>query len=517
MKKCVKLLAGLLVVLIAVLLVGCGEQVETGNSNEVQNEEIVTEILEETSTPAEYVYTKETVTYTEKNEQYSFRTDMERTDTDKAHYFFEKKIADEQRRACIEATEQILAQLGELTEVPEICVLTEKSYDSLFVVGNRVFLKEQDWQTQEYVTSVLMAVYGDFTHYGLVYGYANLLCQRLNWGESVEGEFVVPSVTEVCDLGLLCFDTAFVSGEDANAAGKLACHFAASCDEEELKRLISDSDTTEGMTGVSKALSEYYAANGLAYEPSVVRYGFGGVSYDYVVESDIGTFYLCDGWQDRMYELNPMVSENFLHENYVEVNEFYSINLKQMQQYRDDINLYPYDEDISILFTNDPYLQVSQTNVIKNKIEIIHISAIMHEYIHNLINYVGEENWKAEGIARYLDLRYDYYGAPATTYDYNSNLNHPDYLALQEYTQKIGRPLDMAVDYLTVYDLISYSTGKDIPASFFNYLAKQYGEQTMIHSIFGDGEPLPKSQEELVNDWVAYLNETYKDYSKVEN
>lgn len=502
---------------LTMFLVGCGEQTETGNSDEVQDEEIVTEILEETSTPAEYVYTKETVTYTEKNEQYSFRTDMERTDTDKAHYFFEKKVADEQRIACIEATEQILAQLGEFAEVPEICVLTENSYDSLFVVDNRVFLKEQDWQAHEYVTSILMAVYGDFTHYGLAYGYANLLCQRLNWGECVEGMFVVPSVTEVCDLGLLCFDTAFVSEEDASAAKNLACHFASICEKETLKKLLADSDTTDGMAQVSAALSEYYAENGLVYEPTTVRYGFGGVSYDYVVESDIGVFYLCEGWQDRMYELNPMVSENFLHENYVEVNDFYSINLKQMQQYRDEINLYPYDEDISILFTNDPYLQVSQTNVITNKIEIIHISAIMHEYIHNLIYFEGEDHGESEGIARYLDLRHDYYGAPATTYDYNSRLDDPNFIYLKEYSEKIGRPLDMAVDYLTIYELRSYSTGILQVSAFFSYLAKQYGEQTMIQSIFGDGEPLPKTQEELIADCIAYLNETYKDYSKVEN
>ena len=516
MKKSINLLLGVLVTWLVVFLVGCGEQAGTNSSGEVLNENPVTEPQEDPA-PVEYTYIKETVDYTEKNKQYSFRMDMERTDTDRAHYFFEKKVADEQRRACIEATEQILGQLGELPEVPEICVLTEKSYDSLFVVDNRVFLKEQDWQRHEYVTSVLMAVYGDFTHYGLAYGYANLLCQRLNWGENVEGVFVVPSVTEVCDLGLLCFDTAFVSGEDTNTAEKLACHFAVSCDEEELKQLISDSDTTEGMTEVSKALSEYYAANGLVYEPSVVRYGFGGVSYDYVVESDIGTFYLCDGWQDRMHELNPMVSENFLHENYAEVNEFFTINLRQMQQYRDEINLYPYDEDIRILFTNDPYLQVSQTNVIKNEIDIIHISAIMHEYIHNLIDYVGEEHWKAEGIARYLDLRHDYYGAPATTYDYNSRLDDPNFIFLKEYSEKIGRPLDMAVDYLTIYELRSYSTGILEGSAIFSYLAKQYGEQTMIQSIFGDGEPLPKTQDELIADCIAYLNETYRDYSKVEN
>lgn len=478
--------------------------------------------------PVEYVYTKETVDYTEKNKQYSFRMDMERTDTEKAHYFFEKKIVDEQRRACIEATEQILAQLGELPAIPEICVLTEKSYGSLFVVGNRLFLTEQDWQTHEYVTNVLMAVYGDFTHFGLAYGYANLLCQRLNWGEPAEGAFVVPSVVEVCDLGLLCFDTAFVSEDDANTAKNLACHFSAGCEEETLKRLISESDTTEGMAAVRDALAEYYAANGVTYEPSMIRYGFGGISYDYIVESDIGTFYLCDEWQDRYYQDNPMVSENFLHENYAELNEFFEINLMQMQQYRDTINLYPYDDDISIIMTDDPYLHVSYCNIITNQIYMISVVSMMHEYIHALTKTenIEVEAWQIEGFARYFDLRYDHYGAPHTTWDYTNNM--PDnavWLAAGEYVAALDRPLDMVVDCLTIFDLICYCGGATDPnqgdgyiagASFINYLAKQYGEQTVIQSIYGGGEPLPKPHGELVADWVAYLNETYKDYSKLE-
>ena len=477
--------------------------------------------------PVEYVYTGETVTYTEKNEQYSFRMDMERTDTEKAHYFFEKKIVDEQRRACIEVTEQILAQLGELAEIPEICVLTESSYGSLFVIGNRVFLTEQDWQTHEYVTHVLMAVYGDFTHYGLAYGYANVLCRRLNWGEPFEGAFVVPSVVEVCDLGLLCFDSAFVSEKDANAAKNLACHFAASCEEEELKSLLADSDTTEGMAAVRDALAEYYADNGLVYEPSKIRYGFGGISYDYVVESDIGTFYLCDEWQDRNYEFNPLVSENFLHENYVDVSDFFEINFMQMQKLRDTMNMYPYDEDIKILLTDDPYLQESYADSKLDQICILSVVSVMHEYIHVLtrMDFIQAEPWQIEGLARYLDLRYDYYGTPFTNYDYSNMPDSYMYWGAREYVESLDRPLDMTIDYLTVYDLISYSGGATDPnqakgyiggASFINYLAKQYGEQTVLQAIYCGGEPLPKSHEELVADWVAYLNETYKDYSKRE-
>lgn len=521
MKRGTKYLFCLLSALLLVFLVACGNQTTTNDSADAQIRN-TSELPEPDPAPVEYTYTKETVDYTEKNGQYSFRMDMERTDTDKAHYFFEKKIVDEQRRACIEATEQILAQLGELTDVPEICVLTEKSYDSLFVVGNRVFLSEQDWQTHEYVTNVLMAVYGDFTHYGLAYGYANLLCQRLNWDNPVEGEFVEPSVVEVCDLGLLCFNTAFVSEEDANTAKSLACHFSANCDEDALKQLISVSDTTDGMDAVSSALAEYYAENGLTYQPSTVRYGLGGVSYDYIIESDICIFFLCDDWKDKLFEQHPLVSENFLHENYLETKMFWETNLKQMQQYRDLLQLEPYDEGISFVFTDDQYRHIAEYDGLKKRADILSVVNVMHEYIHALTNPMGRELWVIEGIARYFDTRFDYYGAPYISATYNENLDSPSYQFIKEYVEKIGRPVDVAIDYLEIYNLYVYSgdifdinVDKGYPgASYIGYLVSQYGEQTVIQSIFGD-ETLPKTHDELVAEWVAYINETYKDYSKL--
>ena len=524
MKRRTKYLFCLLSALLLVFLAACGNQTTTNDSADTQIGNTSLELPEPDPTPVEYTYSTETVDYTEKNEQYSFRMDMERTDTDNAHYFFEKKVVDEQRRACIEATEQILAQLGELADVPEICVLTEKSYGSLFVVGNRVFLSEQDWQTHEYVTSVLMAVYGDFTHYGLAYGYANLLCQRLNWDNPVEGEFVEPSVVEVCDLGLLCFNTAFVSEEDANTAKSLACHFSANCDEDALKQLISVSDTTEGMEAVSTALAEYYANHGLEYNPSTLRYGFGANSYDYIVESDICTFYLCDNWYDRNHERNELISESFLHESYSEIDTFFELNLTQMQQYRDLFKLEPYDEGIIFLFTDDPYLREGQYDSHKKRADILTVTNIMHEYIHALTNPVGRELWEIEGFARYFDLRYDYYGAADTSAAYNRDVSSDlaGYQFLREYVEKIGRPIDMPTDYLELYNLFSYSRSITDPnagggfsgASYIGYLVSQYGEQTVIQSIFGD-ETLPKTHEELVAEWVVYINETYTDYSKL--
>ena len=55
----------------------------------------------------------------------------------------------------------------------------------------------------------------------------------------------------------------------------------------------------------------------------------------------------------------------------------------------------------------------------------------------------------------------------------------------------------------------NYLTG----SSFVQYLVKQYGEEAVIKSIYGNGSPLPKTYAELVKEWNGYIETNYKNYS----
>ena len=81
--------------------------------------------------------------------------------------------------------------------------------------------------------------------------------------------------------------------------------------------------------------------------------------------------------------------------------------------------------------------------------------------------------------------------------------------------------IDMAKDYCELENVAVYYFGFTDPnanylagSSFVQYLVKQYGEEAVINSIYGDKTPLPKTYVELVRDWVAYIETHYQDYSK---
>ena len=70
---------------------------------------------------------------------------------------------------------------------------------------------------------------------------------------------------------------------------------------------------------------------------------------------------------------------------------------------------------------------------------------------------------------------------------------------------------NVAVHYFSFYDPNkNYLAG----SSFVQYLVKQYGEEAVINSIYGNGDPLPKTYAELVKEWKEYIESEYIGYSK---
>lgn len=474
----------------------------------------------------EYLYSTRKIMYSEENAQYSFSMDADYTEAEFARYYFDPLIDIAKRESCIDATERILSKQP-LNVIPEIYVFSEDRYNGVNIVENKLFITVREWQTIDYTANVLLTAYGGFSHFGLAFGYANLICGELQWGNSIEGQFTKPSIVDLCDLNLLCFDAPFSSEQDVTVTQQLACGFVSDYitehGEDELQQLLSVSDTTEGMESVKAELKNYYRDNNLTYDPSTIRYGYGGVSFDYIVSDDLATFYLGSDWKDANSDHNPLVSDNFLHENYADTKAFYEINLQQMKQYQDLFALEDYNNDLSIVFSNSKSpSQSSFYQAVTHRIYVINIDSLMHEYIHALTQpKLSMDDWQTEGFARYFSYRHDYYGIAFLNQDYNNTPLSAATQYVHEYLDTIDRPIDMAIDYAEIENIAVYSRDYKNPnsgyvagSSFVQYLVEQYGEKAVINSIYGDGTTLSKSYSELVAEWNSYIADTYSDYSK---
>ena len=473
-----------------------------------------------TTPPEERNYFSADVTYSEPTAQYAFRLNMDATETESAKYFFEESIENKDREACIEVTDKVLSNLTLDEVVPEIYVFSNDRYNYKNISDHKLYCSIQDWKSVEYVTDVLLVAYSESAHYGTAFGYANYLSKNYNWN-SYESKFSNPSVSDTFDLNYLCFNESFTTSNDIAVAKGIACAFVDAYinqhGEQAFQQLLSAPSKS------TNALATYYTENGVSYTPSAVQYGYGGKKYDYLVYSDYGTFYIGKDWVDMCADSNPLITDGFLHSDYSNTKVFFETNISQMKQYQDLFNLDTYNNDLAIVFSPktsaSPY---SYYQGVIHRIYLYNVDSLMHEYIHSLTMPSNSmASWQAEGFARYFSYYYDFYGIPFLNQDYNNSPNTPELQYVHEYLATINRPIDMAKDYREIENVAVYYFNFTNPnvnylagSSFVQYLVKQYGEEAVINSIYGNGDPLPKTYAELVKEWNEFIEANYSNYSK---
>ena len=160
---------------------------------------LLSSCIQNPSAPLERNYVSSDVTYSEPTAQYAFRLNMDTTETDSAKYFFEESIENKDRETCIEVTDKVLSHLTLDEVVPEIYIFSNDRYSYKNISDHKLYCSIQDWKSVEYVTDVLLVAYGESTHYGTAFGYANYLSKNYNWN-SYESKFSNPSVSDTFDL-----------------------------------------------------------------------------------------------------------------------------------------------------------------------------------------------------------------------------------------------------------------------------------------------------------------------------
>lgn len=474
----------------------------------------------------DYTYTPQLLAFSEKGVGYGVKRDMEVLETTAARYQFDTDLDETQRRACAEATEQLLLALGEFPEKPEITIFSPKHYDGLYLEGNHLYCGPRDWQSIDYAADVLLAVYGEFTHYGAAYGYAAVLCQRLGWIPEEMPAFTAPTVLETGDLNILCFSDRFTSPADVAAAKTMARGFTGyllgHMSEERFRKLLDDSSTTEGMELLTNKLGTYYDLMDLfSYQPTTLRFGYGGSSMDYMVASDLARFCLEKEWEEvYRKELYP---ENFLHRDYPQVKAFFQLNLQQMQEYQKDLGQQaPNDGVLVVLENRVNYSRSSWYEPSEKTAHTASVMSLMGAWLDSQLyapDFSYETGWPYYGLLRNLLWDHNAYCVS----DFDAAISSFEGTAadiVRAIEAHEGRTFSTSTDWQIFDHLFANTSGFRHPstnpanagASFVGYLMELYGKDTIIDHFCGSKAPLPQSYEELIPQWQDYIQELAESY-----
>ena len=454
--------------------------------------------------------------------------DMEVVELDSTSYAFETNISLLDREECIQVTEELLDKIG-LDYNIHINIFSTKTYDCNFVDEGSIFTYLQDWKSPDYVSTLLLGIFGEYCNYGLIYGYANYLCHNV-FDTPIEIYSNVENYNgdlNALDLNLICFRPEFFSEFDIESIKQISNTFVTEFIQdkgiESFHKLLQNSGDTQNVVVFTNTMTEFYASKDINYIPSNILYRLGGRSYDYIVKCEYATMYIEKDWYDGNKDLCPYTYDGFLHQNYEDTRKFFSINIKQMEQYQSLFSLDTYNNDLSIYFTNH-YDKMSVYEISKHAISVMNTGSFMHEYIHALTaNCIIPEKWAGEGFARYFGYRYDYYGNAMNNVDYNSVPETNRFLYIHEYKQNVGRDIDITKDFEELQHITTYVYGCDDPndaggyapgASFIGYLISRFGEKEVIEIICETHDFGETTFDELVSDWLLFINENYSEYTK---
>lgn len=477
----------------------------------------------------ELVFITEKVILREPDNTFAISNDMELVSVDGVTYAFEQAVSSDERMDCIEKTQSILDRIGSENEI-HIYIYDNNTYNSTYINEGAIYTSVQSWESSEYISYLLLGLFGEYCNYGAVYGYTALLYRQLNGATVEKDEFVWDNTMDcsALDLNLLCFNETFVSIKEVENVRNISAAFVSDYMDmygvSKFHELLINSGTVEGVDLFGKALSDFYSANHIDYIPSNVLYAFGGRSYDYIARCPYAAFFITNDWYDENAEQNPLTYENFLHQSYIDVKKFFEVNSEQMGKYQSLFGLEPYNNDLKVYFSNNKRLsRVSYYKPETHSIYLMNVDSLMHEYIHSITveHNPSDSIWSIEGGARYFSYKYDSYGIALLNVHYNAPASSEENLYIREYKEKIGRDIDIEFDFTELEDIIVYSIGYSDPnssyaagSSFVAYMVSQFGEDEVIDMIFSEHGIEHSLYTELVDNWVSYINTKYENYSK---
>lgn len=389
--------------------------------------------------------------------------------------------------------------------------------------GGLYYLGDGDFASADFGARLITLACGGYANYGAAYGYAGYILEQ----EIDE----LPELTDSAarDLNWLCFREGFVSAEEIVVNQNAACAFAreyiAANGESEYVQLLKQSGDPETVANFNTALSDWYAEHGLNYMPSDVLYGIGGEHHDYLVLHTYATMYMAKTWNNSSWWSTLIQDDRFLHESYEDVKYCFELTKLQMETLQEALGFDITYEPITVEFLSQHGTSRAYPN--NAKLDIGDIGALCHEYTHYLNTRMmrhsyAQYRWLDEGLTEYLAMthpnpyefaKYDYAkenGLPvqaSITGDWND--------IYKIIIADMEEPLDM---WRVRWDLYAYYyEDYDLNGigifSFPAYLIDTLGYETLYHYGYQtDEEPANLDLEQLRDDWIAYLENTYGKY-----
>ena len=474
-------------------------------------------------------FTEEEYIYRQDNANSAKLFHMKYAQVDSVDFFIEEGVPEEIAYEYIDRTIFALKKMG-YDDALKVYLFDGDSVEFCDVREKEVFCSVPTQRKLDFYVNLVLACNGHGCKYGLAHGYANYL-----FGERTEkAEFLShhhEDTLEEAGLSLLCFDDKYSPYEVIESSVELAYSFTSFYIKEygvdAFVNLLKDSGNVNKLQEVHEIINDYCKGKYILADSSSLLFSVGGLYFDYIVESPEAVFYVNRNYRDALVNVNPALTQNFLHNDYYSIKDFFEINVSQMNYYKELFGLNPKAEPIDVVLSSDG----KDSYIVNDRlVHIEAVSSIPHEYIHVIThNLLVNEKWCGEGLAAYFSCYKNAYGMDMLTRDYNNPQTSEELkLYVTRYKEHIGRDIDASTDFWEFDNIITYkrmnahnkpelslSEGGEnyaIASSFIGYLVMRYGETSVIDYFCKTLDEAcfeGNHFEDVVADWKDYIEDSY--------
>lgn len=503
----------LLLVLLAILISGCGAEPTVTTVSEVETTAALTE--------PEYVFTHASGMDIEPYGSKLFLKGSERIELSGNIYDFSPDIPEAERITFIELQEQLIAYLSDGMAEPvsglnfriQACYPCRSDSDNA-----KVYFGMDTAGTWEQALATLQAVFGDYTNYGYLYALANQAAEDLGWiCDSWLGEADMTAFSKnpaLLNLVYPCFLPDSAMRGEIIAAKTLSLELVAEMD-----------NPYSGEADFAAAAQTYAAGQGIEFAPSYLGFAYNGPS----CPMKIRTRYL-EVCRDSTYEAdyyttfgNPTVKEwTASVDGLISTLENVDKQLAEARAifgYEDEDLLEGEDLAEVRLLSSELSVEGDAAAGIfcgpGNAMQVQGYGVILHEYVHYLFALHCDrswdyEGWETEAVAYYLARQEDY-ETFILIYGVRASVN---------YEALVGKPLESPDDMPEYFDVIVHLQSQDTyPKYWLNqggnecisvagYIVREYGEDAFMQIMLSPRDTKAvtgKAFDELVEDWCEYI------------
>lgn len=456
-----------------------------------------------------------------------------------AVYYYFDGISEEMREKAFYQIEAIIAAaeslVGESAATCEVYIYRypypARVYENELVVGM------ENLDTQDAVIGVIQMLYGYQLNYGLAYALSCEIAKQVGFAypnndfELADALAVIEKEPAYLDLNYACFSAAYANEKQLESVKTLSLHFYEYLRQEDKLDIFSQYSDEKYCAYLNQFLSKY---SELEYENSGLAntiFFDGGAKAQMAWKNHVAAFYIEEGYTVTYYD--KMFTEDMVNSGYTNLRKIvidYIAQAEYMQEVFEDYEVQ--SEPLTVLFMEDRYHSIRYSAVYMialNEIRMFSVNAFMHEYTHYLT-----EGWVDGWLCEVLPVYYNNYPVnEQITYIWYEDMlkrtsldpNDPEEAEDYAFLQKLFASLDHEFDWTDMDDfqymldallvkrgwlhrITDVDGGTATKSSFFHYLCRTYGEQSVHFAFMYDApeEYLGKTWEELIVYWKDDVN-----------